>query len=155
MHLQVAFLFAQEKGKFFALTALDLLNWNEMTKHEKFKNVSGRSRNDALPMYIHFKNPQISWDGPFKVWVLPEYYLVSLFVSGRTYSSTFPLRYFVSCIPFRFTFPSACIYISLCILYFSSFFLFSPFNIFPKNIRWYWMVGGFHFTSKNYLRLIS
>jgi hypothetical protein len=26
MHLQAAFLFAQEKGQFFALTALDLLN---------------------------------------------------------------------------------------------------------------------------------
>jgi hypothetical protein len=26
MHLQAAFLFAQEIGKFFALTALDLLN---------------------------------------------------------------------------------------------------------------------------------
>ncbi len=27
MHLKAAFLFAQEIGKFFALTALDLLNW--------------------------------------------------------------------------------------------------------------------------------
>jgi hypothetical protein len=26
MHLQAAFLFAQEKGKFFALTGLDILN---------------------------------------------------------------------------------------------------------------------------------
>jgi hypothetical protein len=55
MHLQAAFLFAQEIGKFFALTALDLLNLNNsmMTQHKNFINITGGSRNDALPMYIH------------------------------------------------------------------------------------------------------
>ncbi len=33
MHLQAAILFAQEIGKFFALTALDLLNWITPWRH--------------------------------------------------------------------------------------------------------------------------
>ncbi len=33
MHLQATFLFAQEIGKFFVLTALDLLNWITQWRH--------------------------------------------------------------------------------------------------------------------------
>jgi hypothetical protein len=56
MHLQLAILFAQEIGKFFALTALDLLtrlNNSMTTQYKNVKNISDGSRNDALPMYIH------------------------------------------------------------------------------------------------------
>jgi hypothetical protein len=49
MHLHAAFLIAREIGKFFALTALDLLNNSMTTQHKNFKNISGGSRNDALP----------------------------------------------------------------------------------------------------------
>jgi hypothetical protein len=52
MHLHAVFLFAREIGKFFALTALDLLNNSMTTQHKHFKNIIGGSQNYALPMYI-------------------------------------------------------------------------------------------------------
>jgi hypothetical protein len=55
MHLQAAILFAQEIGKFFCINRIGAfkLNISMMTRHKNFKNISGGSRNDALPMYIH------------------------------------------------------------------------------------------------------
>ncbi len=55
MHLQAAFLFTQEIGKFFALTALDLLKLNNsmMTQHKNFININDGYRNNVIPMYIH------------------------------------------------------------------------------------------------------
>ncbi len=60
MHLQAAFLVAKEIGKFFALTALDLLNLiDPWPCNIKFSfNISDGSRNDALPMYTHKKIPK-------------------------------------------------------------------------------------------------
>ncbi len=60
MHLHAAFLFAQEIGKFFCVNCIGSfkLNNSRTTQHKNFKNFSGGSRNDALPMYIHEKIPK-------------------------------------------------------------------------------------------------
>ncbi len=57
MNLQVAFLFAQEIGKFFALTALDLLNWITQWRHNiQILNISAvdfeRCSSSVYPLKI-------------------------------------------------------------------------------------------------------
>ncbi len=56
MHLQAAFLFAQEIGKFFALTALDLLNWITQWRHNiKILKISAMDLETVLFLYIPIK----------------------------------------------------------------------------------------------------
>jgi hypothetical protein len=67
MHLQAAFLFAQEIGKFFVLTALDLLNRITQWRHNR-KNfrISAVDLETMLFLCISIKNTQISWNCLFK-----------------------------------------------------------------------------------------
>ncbi len=60
MHLQAAFLFAQEIGKFFCINRIGSfkLNNSMTTQNKNFKNISSGSRNDALPMYNRYKIPK-------------------------------------------------------------------------------------------------
>jgi hypothetical protein len=55
MHLQAAFLFAKEIGNFFCINRIGsfILNNSMTTQHKNLKNISGGSRNVALPMYVH------------------------------------------------------------------------------------------------------
>jgi hypothetical protein len=60
MHLQAAFLFAQEIGKFFCINCLESfkLNNSMTTQNKNFKNIRSGSRNDALLMYNRYKIPK-------------------------------------------------------------------------------------------------
>jgi hypothetical protein len=54
MHLQAAFLFAQEIGNFLHNRIGSYKMNNSMTtQHKNKKKVSGGSQNDALPLDIH------------------------------------------------------------------------------------------------------
>ncbi len=56
MHLQAAILFAQETGKFFALTALDLLNWITPWRHDiKMLKISAMDLETMLILCISIK----------------------------------------------------------------------------------------------------
>jgi hypothetical protein len=67
MHLQAAFLFAKEIGKFFSLTALDLLNWITQWWHDiKIQKFQGWISKRFYSYVYPLKNYQISWNCSFK-----------------------------------------------------------------------------------------
>ncbi len=58
MHLHAAFLFAREIGKFFALTALDLLNWITQWRHNiKILKISAVISKLCSSYVYPLKNP--------------------------------------------------------------------------------------------------
>ncbi len=101
MHLQAAILFAQEIGKFFALTALDLLNWITPRWHN-IKILNQRWISKRCSSYVYpLKNPQISWNCSFKwqdfnekpcskAYMKEKVYCWSLLLSVRLFSKKKP-----------------------------------------------------------------